>query len=53
VILEGNVVDCSESLGTFRGYDPSLDRYRLYPERMPGSIILLISPRDLVSLRGH
>ena len=27
--------DCMESLGTFRGYDPSLDPYSLYLECMP------------------
>jgi len=29
VILEGNEVDCPETLGTFRGYSPSLDPYNL------------------------
>jgi len=29
-VLEGNVDDCVESSGTFRGYDPSLDPYSLY-----------------------
>ena len=27
--------DCMDSLGTFRGYDPSLDPYSLYLESMP------------------
>ena len=39
-ILEGNEVDYSESLGTFRGYDPALHLYRLYLEGMLGKIIL-------------
>jgi len=43
VILEGNEVDWSESPGTFRGYDPSLDPYSLYLEDMPGKIMLIIS----------
>ena len=43
VILKGNEVDCSESLGTFRGYDPSLDAYSLYLEDMLGKIVLLIA----------
>ena len=38
-VLKGNVVDCSESLGTFRGYDPSLDPYSLYLEDRPRKII--------------
>ena len=37
------MVDCSESLGTFRGYDPSLDPYSLYLEDMPGKIIFPIA----------
>ena len=32
---QGDVSDCMESLGTFRGYDPSLDPYSLYLECMP------------------
>jgi len=39
-ILEGNEIDCSESPGTLRGYDPSIDLYRLYLEDMLGKIIL-------------
>jgi len=42
VVLEGNEVDCSESPGTFRGYDPSLDPCSLYLEDMPGKIMLTI-----------
>ena len=38
-MLKGNVVDCFESLGAFRGYDPSLDPYSLYLEDMPRKII--------------
>ena len=34
-MLKGTVVDCFESLGAFRGYDPSLDPYSLYLEDMP------------------
>jgi len=41
VILEGNEVDCCKSLGTFRGYDPFLDPYRLYLEGMSGKIVLI------------
>ena len=29
-MLQGYVFDCMDSLGTFRGYDPSLDPYNLY-----------------------
>ena len=43
VILEGNEVDCYKSLGTFRGYDPFLDPYRLYLEGMPGKIMLIFA----------
>ena len=43
VVLKGNLVDCSESLGTFRGYDPLLDPYRLYLEGMPREIALTIA----------
>jgi len=43
VVLEENEVDCSKSLGTFRGYDPSLNLYRLYLEDMPGKIMLIIA----------
>ena len=42
-MLEGNEVDCSKSLGTFRGYDPSLDPYHLYLEDMPRKIMLIIA----------
>ena len=42
-VLKGNVVDCSESLTTFRGYDPFLDPCRLYLEGMPGEIALIIA----------
>lgn len=42
-VLKGNVVDCFESLGAFRGYDPSLDPYSLYLEDMPGKILFLIA----------
>jgi len=39
-ILEGNVVDYLESLGTFREYDPSLYPYNLYLETMPMKMML-------------
>jgi len=34
-MLQGDVSDCMDSLGTFRVYDPSLDPYSLYLESMP------------------
>ena len=43
VILEGNEADCCKSLGTFRGYDPSLDPYHLYLEDIPRKIVLIIA----------
>jgi len=39
-ILEGNEIDCLDSLGTLRGYDPSLDPYILYLGSMPAKIML-------------
>jgi len=39
VIREGNEIDCMDSLGTFKGYDPSLDPYNLYPGNMPAKIL--------------
>jgi len=42
-MLEGNEIDCMESLGTFRGYDPSLDPYNLYLENMPVKILFTIA----------
>ena len=39
-MLEGIVVDCLESLGTIRGYDPSIDPYRLCLEIMLAKIML-------------
>ena len=41
-MLEGNEIDCVESLSTFRGYDPSLDPYSLYLGNMPVKIIYTI-----------
>jgi len=38
-----NVFDCVESLGTFRGYDPSLDPYSLYLGNIPGKILFTIA----------
>jgi len=29
-MLQGDVFDCMDSLGTFRGYNPSIDPYNLY-----------------------
>ena len=40
-MLQGDVSDCIESLGTFRGYDPSLDPYGLYLESMPLKIMFI------------
>ena len=42
-MLEGNEIDCMESLGTFRGYDPSLDPYNLYLGNMPAKILFTIA----------
>ena len=42
-ILEGNEVDCSETLDTFRGYNPSLDPYNLYLEHSPRKIVLILA----------
>ena len=51
------MVDCLESLGTFKGYDPSFDTYNLYLENMPEKFMLTIAidysidfPRDLITL---
>ena len=40
-MLQGNMFDCIDSLGLFRGYDPSLDPYSLYLESMPLKIIFI------------
>jgi len=40
VMLEGNEINCMASLGTVRGYDPSLDPYSLYLGGMPMKIML-------------
>ena len=40
-VLEGNETDCMDSLGTLRGYDPSLDPYSLYLESMPLKIMFV------------
>ena len=37
------MVDCSKSLGTFRGYASSLNPYSLYLEVVPGKIMFTIS----------
>jgi len=39
-MVKGDVFDCMNSLGTFRGYDPSLDPYSLYLGGMPAKIML-------------
>jgi len=39
-MLEGNEIDCIDSLGTFRGYGPSPDPYTLYPWSMRVKIML-------------
>ena len=39
-MLEGNAIGCVEFLGTFRGYDPSLNRYSLYLGNMLVKIML-------------
>jgi len=39
-MLEGSEIDCIDSLGTFKGNDPSLDPYTLYLRRMPVKIML-------------
>ena len=41
--LNGKVSDCIESLGTFGGYNPSLDPYSLYLESMPLKILFITS----------
>jgi len=40
-MLQGDVFDCMDSLGTFKGYSPSLDSYSLYLESMPLKIIFI------------
>ena len=42
-MLEGNDIDCMDSLGTFRGYDPSLDPCSLYLGSMPTKILFTIA----------
>jgi len=42
-VLKGNVIDCLEPPGTFKGYDPFLNPYRLYLESMPTKILLTIA----------
>jgi len=43
VMLEGNVFDCMQSLGTLRGYDPFLDPYSLYIGKMPVKILFTVA----------
>jgi len=59
-VLERNEVDCFNSPGTFKGYNPSLDPYSLYLEDMLEkscsllySNLLLIFPRHLISLEEY
>jgi len=40
-MLQGDVFDCIDSLGTFRGYNPSIDPYSLYLESMPLKIMFI------------
>jgi len=40
-MLQGDVFDCLDSLGTFRGYKPSLNPHSLYLESMPLKIIFI------------
>jgi len=40
-MLQGDVFDCIDSLGTFRGYNPSLDAYSLYLESVPLKIMFI------------
>jgi len=42
-MLEGNKIYCMDSLGTFRGYDPSFDPYSLYLGNMPAKILFTIA----------
>jgi len=42
-MLEGNEVECVESLGNFRGYDPSLNPYSLYLGNLPMKIMYTIA----------
>jgi len=46
-MLEGTKVECVESLGTFRGYDPSLDTYSLY---LAKCLQKLFTPLHLITL---
>ena len=39
-MIEGNEIDCMDSLGTFKGYDLSLDPYNLYLGSMPAKIMV-------------
>jgi len=38
-MLERNETDCMDFLGTFKGYEPSLDPYSLYLENMLAKIL--------------
>ena len=42
-MLQGDVSDCMDYLGTFRGYDPSIEPYSLYLESMPLKIMFVIA----------
>jgi len=39
-MLKGDLFDCVDSLGAFRGYDPSHDPYSLYLGSIPMKIML-------------
>jgi len=42
-MLEGHEIDCMNSLGTFKGNDPSLDPYSLYLRNMPAKTLFTIA----------
>ena len=59
-MLEQNEIDCMDLLGTFRGYDPSLDPYSLYLRNMPAKILFTIAfnhstnfSRHVINLKEH
>jgi len=47
-MLQGDVSDYIESLGTFRGYDPSLDPYGLYLESRPLKIMFITAVTSFI-----
>ena len=40
-MLQGEMLDCMDSLGTFRGYDPFLDPYGVYLKSQPLKIMFV------------